>query len=192
MGKVYSVEYPPDYTSFEKTWFSWLGLNLISEIECYKKITFLNKLSIAVLGPTGMVGVIIILSWFSTLTTRDLTKKKERTSIAILACILVTFVLLPSISLVVFQCFSCDEETNTLHADSLVICEANNADFTRIRSLGWLGFFLYPFGVSERSERERSERERSERERSERERERSQRERERSERERERSERERS
>jgi len=33
MGRVYSVEYPPEYVEFEKTWFDWLGLNLINNIE---------------------------------------------------------------------------------------------------------------------------------------------------------------
>ena len=64
-----------------------------------------------------------------------------------LASILITFVLLPSISLVVFQSFSCNEDTNTLHVDPLVICDSSNEDFNQIRMLGWLGLFLYPFGV---------------------------------------------
>ena len=77
MGKVYSVEYPPEYVEFEKTWFSWLGLNIITEIECYQKITFKMKLIIAVLGPTGMVLTILLLAALSTVTTRDEKKRKE-------------------------------------------------------------------------------------------------------------------
>ena len=39
MGKVYSVEYPPEYVKFEKTWLDWLGLNIIMEIECYQEVS---------------------------------------------------------------------------------------------------------------------------------------------------------
>ena len=33
MGRVYSIEYPPEYVEFERTWFDWLGLTLINNIE---------------------------------------------------------------------------------------------------------------------------------------------------------------
>jgi len=65
-----------------------------------------------------------------------------------LACILITFVLLPSISYNVFQSFSCNEEFNTLNADPMVVCDSDvSPEYTTIKLLGWLGFFIYPFGV---------------------------------------------
>jgi hypothetical protein len=63
------------------------------------------------------------------------------------AFITVTFIVLPSVSLTVFQSFSCDDETNTLNADPLVICNYEDESYVSIKMIGWLGFILYPFGV---------------------------------------------
>ena len=55
MGSVYSIEYPPEFVAFEKLWTGWLGLNVMTEIECYQKISFLMKLRIAVFFPVVMI-----------------------------------------------------------------------------------------------------------------------------------------
>ena len=147
MGSVYSIEYPPEFVEFEKSWTGWLGLNVMTEIECYQKISFLMKLRIAVLSPVAMIVMIFMVSYISMLTTRKPEKKKERRDAGLSAFITVTFIVLPSVSLTVFQSFSCDDETNTLNADPLVICDSSNDDYKAIKMLGLLGFLLYPFGI---------------------------------------------
>ncbi|GMI49866.1 hypothetical protein ScalyP_jg112, partial [Parmales sp. scaly parma] len=54
MSRVYTISYPPEYKDFLDEMFSWVGLNIITELECYQKISFSVKLSVAVFGPLSM------------------------------------------------------------------------------------------------------------------------------------------
>ena len=95
----------------------------------------------------GLVAVVMAISFGSSVFTKDQEKKKHRKETGILVAILITFVFLPSASLVIFQCFVCDDDTNTLQADALVTCDSSDSEFFYIRSVGSLGMFLWPIGV---------------------------------------------
>jgi len=75
------------------------------------------KLSVAVFGPLSMVSAILLLSYLSTVTTHNAEKKKKRMNTAISLFLVITFAVMPSVSLVAFRSFVCDSETNTLKAD---------------------------------------------------------------------------
>ena len=95
----------------------------------------------------GLAVVVLVVSFGSSVFTSQEEKKKKRKETGILVAILITFVFIPSASLVVFQCFVCDPVTNTLQADAQVTCDSSDSDFVHIRSVGILGMFLWPIGV---------------------------------------------
>ena len=100
------------------------------------------------IGPISVVLVILIFSYISSLTTRKPKKRRERLDTGILSSIMITFVLLPSSCLIVFQCFSCDSDTNTLIADPLIICDTGaDDDYSTVRLIGLLGILIWPIGV---------------------------------------------
>ena len=115
--------------------------------QCYQDIDFKIKLTAAVVAPMGLVAVVMAISFGSAVFTNDPEKKKHRRETGILIAILITFVIIPAASLVIFQCFVCDDDTNTLRADALVICDSSDSEFVYIRSVGILGVLLWPIGV---------------------------------------------
>jgi len=148
MSRVYSITYPVKYVAFLENMFSWVGLNIITEIECYQKVSYLFKLKVAVFGPLGMVGTIFAFSFLSTLSTQNVEKKKERMNIAISLFLVITFAVLPSVSLVAFRSFVCDDETNTLNADPMVVCDADlSPEYATVRVVGRLGVIIWPILV---------------------------------------------
>jgi len=148
MSRVYSITYPVKYVAFLENMFSWVGLNIITEIECYQKVSYLFKLKVAVFGPLGMVGTIFAFSFLSTLSTQNVEKKKERMNIAISLFLVITFAVLPSVSLVAFRSFVCDGETNTLNADPMVVCDADlSPEYATVRVVGRLGVIIWPILV---------------------------------------------
>ena len=144
MSRVYTIEYPPEYKLFLQNVFSWVGLNIITELECYQKISFLFKLQGAVFGPVGMVIVVFVFCYVSTFFTRRREKKKERMEMAVSLFIVITFAVLPSVSLVTLRSFVCDEETNTLKADPLIMCDSEDEQYTQISMVGTMGVIAWP------------------------------------------------
>ena len=103
------------------------------------------KLSVAVFGPLSMVSAILLLSYLSTFTTHNAEKKRERMNTAISLFLVITFAVLPSVSLVAFRSFVCDSETNTLKADPLIYCDADlSPEYSTIRFIGWVGVITWP------------------------------------------------
>jgi len=103
------------------------------------------KLSVAVFGPLSMVSAILLLSYLSTFTTHNAEKKRERMNTAISLFLVITFAVLPSVSLVTFRSFVCDSETNTLKADPLIYCDADlSPEYSTIRFIGWVGVITWP------------------------------------------------
>ncbi|GMH50654.1 hypothetical protein TL16_g00835 [Triparma laevis f. inornata] len=143
MGQVYAVEYPPTYQAFEAN-FDWLGFNLMMEIDCYQKITFLTRLVGTTLGPLLFVIIMFVFGWVSIHTTKQEAKKEARKSMVMSAILMVSFVFLPSASFVVFQSFSCGED-NLLSADPTVNCESTEYSLIILYALVML--FVWPIGV---------------------------------------------
>jgi hypothetical protein len=60
----------------------------------------------------------------------------------------ITFAVLPSVSLVAFRSFVCDGETNTLNADPMVVCDADlSPEYATVRVVGRLGVIIWPILV---------------------------------------------
>tara|TARA_B110000305_G_scaffold35940_1_gene35954 strand:+ start:133 stop:504 length:372 start_codon:yes stop_codon:yes gene_type:complete len=57
-----------------------------------------------------MVSAILLLSYLSTVTTHNAEKKKKRMNTAISLFLVITFAVLPSVSLVAFRSFVCDSD----------------------------------------------------------------------------------
>jgi hypothetical protein len=110
MGQVYSVEYPPNYQAFEAN-FNWVGMNLMMEIDCFSRVTFMMKLVGATLFPLGCVFVVVVFGYCGMSTTKQQVKKNERRNKMISSCLLITFIFLPTASFYIFQRWGRSEAT---------------------------------------------------------------------------------
>ena len=93
MSRTYSIEYPPEYKNFLRKAFDWMGLNIVTEIECYQKFNFLSKLCIAVFGPLVIAALIFFVIFLSTMVIKTAEKKRKRMHKALQLFIMMTFAM---------------------------------------------------------------------------------------------------
>jgi len=142
MGQVYSIEYPPTYEEFQSN-FDWLGVNLAVEIDCYQKITYMMKLVATTALPLLFCLVIVILGAIGIVTTSQPEKKLERKNTLVSGVLMITYLMLPSACLNVFQAFVCNE--GVLSADQTIKCDSE--EYWSIWSYAMLMLIVWPIGV---------------------------------------------
>jgi hypothetical protein len=142
MGQVYSIEYPPEYEEFQHN-FDWFGVNLAVEIDCYQKITYLMKLFATTAVPLLFCLMIAIPGTIGVWTTSDPEKKKMRKSCLMSGVLMITYLMLPTACLNIFQAFVCNEGVLTI--DQTVKCDSS--EYTQIRLYAVLMLVVWPIGV---------------------------------------------
>jgi len=145
---VYSIPYPNIFQEFTRDIWNFFGLQIVFETECYTRISFLMKFLSMAGTPLALVAITLAVSYVSSLTTNKAEKKRKRIAQGHSTAIWVAFTFLPSASFASFQCFICNENTNTLKADPMIICDSEIDDEYRlIQAVGAIGVLIWPIGT---------------------------------------------